>query len=102
MASPFLDSKLHTIARHLKQVDNRVDVDKEIEYLNKTYNFVQQEHFEDFRKDVKDLYEFERDRKLSRVSTVGFARFKLDQVTGNAALESHDAALDDQLGVVTV
>jgi len=98
MASPFLDAQLHTLARHLTQVDNRVDVDKEIKYLNDTYNFVPQERFKEFHHDVKDLYEFERDRKLSKVSPVAFAKFKLDQVTGNATLESHDAALNAQLG----
>lgn len=98
MANIILNSQLHTLAIHLTKVDNRVDVEKEIRYLNDRYNFVPDEHFSAFKHDLQAMYEFEKNRQVTKISAIGYAHFKLDQVTGNAALESNDAYLDEQLG----
>lgn len=98
MAGLILDAQLHSLARHLTKVDHRVDVAKEMRYLNDRYNFVPEAQFQEFEHDLRAVYEFEKNRQVAKLSPVGYAQFKLDQVTGNAALESQDAALDAQLG----
>lgn len=97
MAGFILDAQLHALARHLVKVDNRVDIEKEIKYLNDHYQFVAEEDFSDFQGDLYSLYQFERDRKMSALNKISYARFKLDQLTGSASLESHDAELDSHL-----
>ncbi|MBB5863781.1 hypothetical protein [Xanthomonas sp. 3058] len=100
MAGLVLDAQLHSLARHLVKVDHRVDVSKEIRYLNDRYGFVPEEQFSKFDHDLNAMYEFEKNRQVNKLNAIGYAQFKLDQVTGNAALESHDSALSAQLGLI--
>nr|WP_315039304.1 hypothetical protein [uncultured Neisseria sp.] len=98
MANIILNSQLHTLACHLVKVDNRVDIKKEIRYLNDRYKLVPEEQFPAFEQDLQDMYEFEKKRQVKKIDIAGYTRFKLDQVTKNAALEYDDAYLDEQLG----
>lgn len=95
MAGFILNSQLHKIAGHLVSNDHRLDVKKEIKYLNDTYQFVNDSQFPEFERDVTALYHFEKERMLTSLSSVGYARFRLDQVTGSSKLESIDRALEE-------
>lgn len=59
---------------------------------------VPEEQFPAFEQDLQDMYEFEKKRQVKKIDIAGYTRFKLDQVTKNAALEYDDAYLDEQLG----
>ena len=98
MSNIILNTQLHTLADHLTKVDHRVDIQKEIRYLNDRYNFVSEEQFPAFASDLQAMYQFEKKRQVKSINKVGYAHFKLDQLTGNVALESDDASLDEQLG----
>lgn len=78
-----LDAQLHCIARHLVRHDNRLDVDKEIRHINDQYNLVPESSYSSFEKEVKAIYQFEKAREIKSVDLLGFAKFKVDAMSGS-------------------
>lgn len=95
MAGVVLDAELHAIARYLVKLEDFVqeqyqcvvNIQEEITQLNAEYKFVSNTDFGSFLKDVSNLYQYERQRSLSGINQVAFAKFKLDNLTGNNRIQ---------------
>jgi len=105
MAGIILDAELHAIARYLVKLEDYVqeeyqgvvNVDSEIQQLNEQYGFVANENEVAFNSDVKTMYNFERKRSLKSIDNVAFAKFKLDNLTGNNRLQQIKTELANEL-----
>ncbi|WP_028862408.1 hypothetical protein [Psychromonas aquimarina] len=105
MAGIILDAELHAIARYLVKLEDYVqeeyqgvvNVDSEIQQLNEQYGFVVNENAVAFNSDVKTMYNFERKRSLKSIDNVAFAKFKLDNLTGNNRLQQIKTELANEL-----
>lgn len=105
MAGIVLDAELHAIARYLVKFENFVneeyqgvvDIHSEIRRLNEHYNFVTLDQFSAFHADVHSMYQFERMRSLKSINQVAFAKFKLDNLTGNNRIQKIKTELASEL-----
>lgn len=108
MAGIILDAQLHAIAKYLVKLENfvreqyqgTVNIQAEITQLNEEYGFVSQANFEAFLQDVSNVYHFERNRALSSISAVAFAKFKLDGLTGNNRIQQLKNELAAELAAI--
>lgn len=108
MAGIVLDAELHAIARYLvklekfvhEQYQGVVNIQEEIRQLNNEYAFVSQIDFGSFLQDTSNLYQYERQRSLSSISQVAFAKFKLDNLTGDNRIQQIKNELASELNAV--
>ena len=100
-----LDSAIKAIARYLvklealvvAQYNGSISLSTEITELNNTYNFVPQSQLKDFISDVSLMFTFEKNRQLQSISSVAFAEFKLDQLTGKTGLNKLKNELNSEI-----
>ena len=105
MAGIVLDAELHAIARYLVKLEDFVadeyqgvvNINSEIQQLNEQYQFVPTEHFPAFHADVNSMYQFEKQRSLKSINQVAFAKFKLDNLTGNNRLQQIKSELASEI-----
>lgn len=105
MAGIVLDAELHAIARYLVKLENFVqeqyqgvvNIQEEIAQLNAEYGFVRPADFNSLLKDVSNLYQYERQRSLNSINQVAFAKFKLDNLTGNNRIQQLKSELAAEL-----
>lgn len=105
MAGIILDSELHAIARYLVKYEDfikneyqgTVDINKEIEVIYTEYGFGIIEEYPDFHHDVHHVYSFERNRKLSSLPPIAYAKFRLDLLTGNNRIQQMKNELAQEL-----
>lgn len=108
MAGIILDAQLHAIAKYLVKLENfvkeqyqgTVNIQYEITQLNDEYKFVSEADFAAFLNDLLNVYHFERNRSLSSVSAVAFAKFQLDRVTGKTRMQQLKDELTADLAAI--
>ena len=83
-----------------EQYQGTVNIKAEITQLNEEYKFVSPANFEAFLQDVSNVYHFERNRSLSSISPVAFARSKLDGLTGNNRIQQLKNELSAELAAI--
>ncbi|AQT59961.1 hypothetical protein [Cellvibrio sp. PSBB023] len=104
----FLDSAIKSIARYLVKLeklvsskyDGNVRIKEEIELLNQQYGFVDVEHVSAFVNDIYRMYEFERNRELTSIDSMAYAKFKWDLATGVNDLQRLKNELHQELAAL--
>lgn len=108
MAGFVLNTELHAIARYLIKLEHFVsqeykgvvNINSEIQQLNEQYGFVTSAQFPAFHADVYGMYQFESKRSLDSINQTAYAKFRLDNLTGNNRIQHIKADLASELQAV--